>query len=97
MGLQGLVCLLSLSFLEVLVETDSFLGCWITAEFSVQRTVADFMWMWISAFSSLLAYIAVFLVLGGYIVVEGWRVRWTYGQEHPVIPRCHALAYKMLA
>jgi len=94
MGLQGLVSLI-ISFLEV--ETDSFLGCWITGEFYVQRTVADFLWMWISAFSSLLAYIAVFLVLGGYIVVEGWRVRWTYGQEHPVIPQSHALAYKMLA
>jgi hypothetical protein len=74
-----------------------FLGCWITAEFSVQRTVADFMWMWISAFSSLLAYIALFLVLKGYIVVDGWRILWTYGQDNPVIPRSSILAYKMLA
>ena len=74
-----------------------FKGCWITGEFSVQRTVADFLWMWISAFSSLLAYIAVFLVLGGYVAVEGWHVQWTAGQVNPVIPRSHALAYKMLA
>ncbi|KAH9044788.1 hypothetical protein EDB85DRAFT_1911234 [Lactarius pseudohatsudake] len=71
--------------------------CWITEEFHVQRTVADFMWMWISAFSSLVAYLAVFLVLKGFITVEGWRVRWTYGQESPDIPRSHTLAYKMLA
>ncbi|KAI9445086.1 hypothetical protein H4582DRAFT_1913234 [Lactarius indigo] len=71
--------------------------CWIVEEFHIQRTVADFMWMWISAFSSLLAYLAVFLVLKGFITVEGWRVRWTYGQESPDIPRSHALAYKMLA
>ncbi|KAI9441548.1 hypothetical protein H4582DRAFT_1933362 [Lactarius indigo] len=73
------------------------LWCFIADEFRVQRTVADFMWMWISAFSSLLAYLAVFLVLKGFVTVEGWRVRWTYGQESPVIPRSHTLAYKMLA
>ncbi|KAH9968849.1 hypothetical protein BC827DRAFT_1166129 [Russula dissimulans] len=71
--------------------------CWITQEFKVQRTVGDFLWMWISAFSSLLAYIAVFLVLRGFITVEGWRVRWTYGQESPIISTSHLLAYKMLA
>jgi hypothetical protein len=71
--------------------------CWITAEFSVQRTVADFLWMWISAFSSLLAYVAVFLVLKGFIVVEGWRVKWTPRQESPTIPQSNILAYKMLA
>ncbi|KAI9512852.1 hypothetical protein F5148DRAFT_1160377 [Russula earlei] len=72
--------------------------CWILPEFKVERTVGDFMWMWISAFSSLLAYVAVFLVLKGFIAVEGWRVRWTYGQESPAaIPRYHILAYKMLA
>ena len=55
------------------------------------------MWMWISAFSSLLAYIAVFLVLRGYIAVEGWHVQWTAGQENTVNPQYHVLAYKMLA
>jgi len=71
--------------------------CWITSEFSVQRTVADFLWMWIAAFSSLLAYVVLFLVLRGYITVNGWRVRWTSGQEYPIIPQSHTLAYKMLA
>jgi len=28
-----------------------------------------------------LAYVAVFLVLMGFITVEGWRVQWTYGQN----------------
>lgn len=74
-----------------------FQGCWITAEFSVQRTVADFLWMWISAFSSVLAYVAVFLVLGGFVEVDGWHVRWTPRQESPSIPASHTLAYKMLA
>jgi len=71
--------------------------CWITEEFHVQRTVADFLWMWISAFSSVLAYVAVFLVLRGFIVVEGWRVRWAPKHETPTIPQSHTLAYKMLA
>ena len=74
-----------------------FQGCWITGEFSVQRTAADFLWMWISAFSSVLAYMAVFLVLGGFVEVEGWRVRWTPRRESPSIHPCHTLAYKMLA
>jgi hypothetical protein len=70
--------------------------CWISDVYHVQRTVADFMWMWISAFSSLLAYLAVFLVLKGFVRVEGWR---THGQESPDsdLPQYHILAYKMLA
>jgi len=78
------------------VETQSFQGCWISKEFSVQRTVADFLWMWISAFSSVLVYVAVFLVLGGFVKVEGWRVRWTPRQTHPPISPSHVLAYNML-
>ena len=79
-------------------ELNLFQGCWITQEFHVQRTVADCLWLWISAFSSVLAYVAVFLVLGGFVEVEGWHVRWTPRQEslsihHPT----HTLAYKMLA
>lgn len=71
--------------------------CWITKEFPVQRTAADFLWMWISAFSSVLAYVAVFLVLSGFVKVEGWRVRWTPRQESPSTLQSHTLAYKMLA
>lgn len=71
--------------------------CWITKEFPVQRTAADFLWMWISAFSSVLGYVAVFLVLGGFVKVKGWRVRRTPRQEYPSIPPSHTLAYKMLA
>ncbi|KAI0274738.1 hypothetical protein BC834DRAFT_839809 [Gloeopeniophorella convolvens] len=72
-------------------------GCWIVEEFHVQRTVVDFMWMWISAFSSVLAYIPVFLVLKGFVRVEGWRVQWTYGSESRTIPQSHRLAYNMLS
>ena len=45
----------------------------------------------------LLAYVAVFLVLRGFIVVEGWRVQWAPRQELPTIPQSNTLAYKMLA
>jgi hypothetical protein len=78
-------------------KLKKFQGCWITKEFPVQRTAADFLWMWISAFSSVLAYVAVFLVLGGFVKVEGWRVRRTPRQESPSILPSHTLAYKMLA
>ena len=76
---------------------DAFQGCWIAGEFPVQQIVAAFMWKCISAFSSLLAYVAVFLVLRGFITVEGWHVRWTCGKKSPDIPQYHILAYKMLA
>jgi hypothetical protein len=78
-------------------KLNRFQGCWISQEYTVQRTVADFLWMWISAFSSVLAYVAVFLVLGGFVEVEGWRVRWTPRQESPSIHPSQTLAYKMLA
>ncbi|KAF8274285.1 hypothetical protein EI94DRAFT_1794507 [Lactarius quietus] len=41
--------------------------CWISNAYPAQQTYADYMWMWISAFSSLLAYVAVFLVLRGFV------------------------------
>jgi hypothetical protein len=78
-------------------KLNLFQGCWITDHFSVQRMAADFLWMWISAFSSVLAYVAVFLVLDGFVEVEGWRVRWTPRQGSPSIRPSDTLAYKMLA
>ena len=78
-------------------KLNFFQGCWISKEFRVQRTVADFLWMWISAFSSVLAYVAAFLVLGDFVQVEGWRVRWTRRRESRLIFPSHVLAYKMLA
>jgi len=79
------------------IELNLFQGCWIAKEFPVQRTAGDFLWMWISAFSSVLAYVAVFLVLGGFVEVEGWRVRRTPRQASRSIHPSHMLAYKMLA
>jgi hypothetical protein len=86
----------SIPFIRVW-KLNLFQGCWITKDFPVQRTAADFLWMWISAFSSVLAYVAVFLVLGDFVKVEGWRVRWTPRQQSPSILPSHTLAYKMLA
>jgi hypothetical protein len=71
-------------------------GCWIASEFKVQQIVADYLWMWISAFASVLAYVAVFLVLRGFVKVEGWRVRWTPRQEPLAIRPSQTVAYKML-
>jgi hypothetical protein len=75
-------------------------GCWISGEFSVQEIVADFLWMWISAFFSVLAYVPVFLVLGGFVETEGWRVRWTNERQSPHLASLFSsrrVAYKMLA
>ncbi|KAI0067791.1 Snf7-domain-containing protein [Artomyces pyxidatus] len=87
--------------INVAVNGTKFYGvsghwCWITEEFHVQRTVVDFMWMWISAFSSLLAYIPLFLVLHGVIVVDGWRVHLVKKAEIRQIPFSSRFAYNML-
>ncbi|KAI0053374.1 hypothetical protein FA95DRAFT_1481521 [Auriscalpium vulgare] len=70
--------------------------CWISHNYSVQRTVVDFLWMWISAFFSILAYVPAFLVLTGYIRVEGMRIYIMSKAEAPAIPPSHRLAYNML-
>ncbi|KAH9957453.1 hypothetical protein BC827DRAFT_1225967 [Russula dissimulans] len=48
--------------------------CWIRSEYSVQRTAADFAFMWITATINIVSYIMVFLYLKGYIATKGWRI-----------------------
>jgi len=48
--------------------------CWIQSKYSVQRTAADFAFMWIAAVINVVGYIIIFLYLKGYIATQGWRI-----------------------
>jgi len=48
--------------------------CWIRSEYSVQRTAADFAFIWITATINIVGYIMIFLYLKGYIATQGWRI-----------------------
>ena len=52
-------------------------GCWVSARFTSERLVGEYIWLWLAAFISLLIYIPLFLCLRGIIWVnEGeWKVQ----------------------
>ena len=43
--------------------------------YSVQRTAADFAFIWATAISNIVIYIVVFLYFKGYITTNGWKIR----------------------
>ncbi|KAH9048062.1 hypothetical protein EDB84DRAFT_1459112 [Lactarius hengduanensis] len=49
--------------------------CWIRRAYSVQRTVADFGFMWATAIFNVVIYAVVFLYFQGYITTSGWKIR----------------------
>ena len=55
---------------------EQIAGCWITAGFPVQRIVLEYLWLWTTALLDLLLYIPLYLVIRGFLVVEGYRVYW---------------------
>ncbi|KZV96278.1 hypothetical protein EXIGLDRAFT_733631 [Exidia glandulosa HHB12029] len=55
----------------------SGLWCWITDAYPMQQLLLEYIWMFASAFFSLLLYILVWLKLRGNIVISGrrWKIR----------------------
>jgi hypothetical protein len=49
-------------------------GCWISADFPVQRMALDYAWMFVAALFNIVAYVPLYLVLKGYVAFDGWRV-----------------------
>jgi hypothetical protein len=43
--------------------------------YSVQRTAADFAFIWATAISNIVIYLVVFLYFRGYITTNGWKMR----------------------
>ncbi|KAN0141394.1 hypothetical protein V8E53_001150 [Lactarius tabidus] len=49
--------------------------CWIQPMYAVQRTAADFAFIWATAISNIVIYLVVFLYFRGYITTNGWKIR----------------------
>lgn len=50
-------------------------GCWIRAEYSVQRTATDFAFMWTTTLCNIVIYGILFLNFRGYITTDGRRLQ----------------------
>ncbi|KAI9508438.1 hypothetical protein F5148DRAFT_1284056 [Russula earlei] len=48
--------------------------CWIVSTHPVQRIVADYLFMWITAGINIVIYSILFLYIKGYIATKGWRI-----------------------
>ncbi|CAE6453903.1 unnamed protein product [Rhizoctonia solani] len=59
--------------------------CWISSEFKAQRVGAEYAWLWISGFGSILLYTPLFFILRGNIKWDpmiGWRsLGWSWKKE----------------
>jgi len=76
----GLVVIIGPSAVQNLASKGPYFGisgywCWITDGYSVQRVALEYIWMFISAFVSLVMYSAVFFSLRGNLVVSGGQFR----------------------
>lgn len=57
------------------VYVDPRLGCWITSNYPAQRIALEYAWMWTAAFTNLVLYIPITLVLKGFISAQGGRLK----------------------
>jgi len=72
------------------------LWCWIKPEYSVQRTVADFVFMWITAGFNIVIYTILFFYLRGHITIKGWRISLSDTVNEPIIVGPKKQAYGLL-
>lgn len=64
--------------------------------YSVQRTAADFAFMWATAIFNIVIYLVVFLYFRGYITINGWKIRVCRRSETLNVLAASKLAYGML-
>lgn len=50
-------------------------GCWITASYPAERIALEYFWMWFTALLNIALYVPLALVLKGYIIIDGFKVR----------------------
>ncbi|KZT30679.1 hypothetical protein NEOLEDRAFT_1186492 [Neolentinus lepideus HHB14362 ss-1] len=60
---------------------DTQYWCWITSEFPVQRIALEYFWLWSTALLNIALYVPLALVLKGYIIVDGLKVRVAKSEE----------------
>ncbi|TCD69950.1 hypothetical protein EIP91_005539 [Steccherinum ochraceum] len=54
---------------------DTQYWCWITSDYPAQRIALEYAWMWTAAFTNLVLYIPITLVLKGFISAQGGRLK----------------------
>lgn len=57
------------------VNVNVSAGCWITSNYPAQRIALEYAWMWTAAFTNILLYIPITLVLKGFISGSGGRLK----------------------
>lgn len=57
------------------------LGCWITAHYSAERIGLEYLWLWIAAFVDIIVYVFLALVVKGFIIVNGGKMRIATGDD----------------
>ena len=63
----------------------NFPGCWILPEFTAERLVTEYLWIWITAFVMLVLYLIMFVVTRGWIIVDN-GIHWHKSYNHPIMP-----------
>lgn len=56
-------------------------GCWITSDYPGERMGLEYLWLYIAAAVDILLYTFLALIVQGFVVVDGSKVRFTTGQE----------------
>ncbi|KDQ63396.1 hypothetical protein JAAARDRAFT_169182 [Jaapia argillacea MUCL 33604] len=54
---------------------DTQFWCWITQDYPVQRIALEYFWLWFTAFLNIALYVPLALVLGGFIIIDGFKIR----------------------
>ncbi|TFK56974.1 hypothetical protein OE88DRAFT_1730405 [Heliocybe sulcata] len=60
---------------------DTQYWCWITSDYPVQRIALEYFWLWFTALLNIALYVPLALVLKGYIIIDGMKVRVPRGEE----------------
>lgn len=57
-------------------RTIPSIGCWIPSRFRTEQLLSEYLWVWLAAFSMIILYGIMFLVMRGFILIENgihWR------------------------
>jgi hypothetical protein len=85
----GLICLfitLMIGITCAIHKGDTFYGdtkywCWITANYNRERIGTQYLWLWIAAFVDTILYVFLALVVKGFVIIEGSKVRIATGED----------------
>jgi len=85
----GLICVfitLMIGISCAVHKGDQFYGntkywCWITSAYTGERIGTEYLWLWIAAFVDIVLYVLLALVVKGFIVINGCKIRIPANEE----------------